>query len=84
MDVHQKGYLCYAEFCQSCREMLFNGDIRSLWRELDANEKGIVTLKESSKGTVHASIKPIDPIAISPFLRIVFLLKTHRFEGGLP
>lgn len=46
MDVHQKGYLCYAEFCQSCREMLFNGDIRSLWRELDANEKGIVTLKE--------------------------------------
>ena len=49
MDVHQKGYLCYAEFCQSCREMLFNGDIRSLWRELDANEKGIVTLKAGSK-----------------------------------
>ena len=46
MDRHQKGYLCYAEFCQSCREMLFNGDLRSLWRELDVKQKGIITFKE--------------------------------------
>ena len=78
MDVHQKGYLCYAEFC-----LLFNGDIRSLWRELDANEKGIVTLKESSKGTLHASITNRSNSHLT-FPTHCFLLKTHRFEGGLP
>jgi len=46
MDVDKKGFLCYAEFCQSCREMLFNGDIRSLWRDLDESHRGLVTFKD--------------------------------------
>lgn len=45
MDLDQKGYLCFQEFCQSCREMLFDGDVRSLWREL-ACQRDFITLKE--------------------------------------
>ena len=46
MDLDRKGYLCFLEFCQSCREMLFDGDVRSLWREL-ACQQDFITLKET-------------------------------------
>lgn len=66
MDLQQKGYLCYAEFCQSCKEMLFNGDVRSLWREFDASGEGIITFKEFPDLFMSVENPDIDKQFFSP------------------
>ena len=40
------GKLCYMEWCNACRSVGYNGDVRKVWRELDDDESGIVSFAE--------------------------------------
>merc|ERR1719421_582537 len=46
MDVAGIGKLCFAEFCKSARNEGFNGNINTLWKQLDMDNSGFISLDE--------------------------------------
>merc|ERR1719305_1185508 len=46
MDSDGNGKLSFMEWCQACRATGYNGDVRSIWKELDDDESGIVAFEE--------------------------------------
>ena len=46
LDAENKGFLSFVQFCQGCREILFEGDVRSLWQDLDPLQRGFISLTD--------------------------------------
>lgn len=51
LDRNGDGHIGYMEFCAALREVSFRGPVRSLWRELDADNNGQISLEEWDKET---------------------------------
>merc|ERR1719197_1628127 len=50
LDSDGSGKLSFVEFCQSARNEGFAGNLKSLWKEMDADGEGFVTLEEFAPG----------------------------------
>merc|ERR1719420_1202907 len=50
LDSDGSGKLSFVEFCQSARAEGFAGNLKSLWKEMDADGEGFVTLEEFAPG----------------------------------
>jgi Ca2+-binding EF-hand superfamily protein len=46
LDRDGTGRMSFAEFCQACRDLGYNGNLKSLWRELDDDKSGFISLAE--------------------------------------
>lgn len=46
LDLDGSGSLCFAEFCVACRNEGFNGNIKTLWSQLDEDGSGQVGIDE--------------------------------------
>jgi len=46
LDPRKRGRLSYIEFCRSCNELGFNGNVRKCWEALDVDRSGFVSLHE--------------------------------------
>lgn len=46
LDYERRGALSFGEFCRACRTIGFHGNLKQVWKELDANDLGAVTLTE--------------------------------------
>lgn len=44
LDVENRGQLCFNEFCESCKRIGFRGRLRTLWKQLDSESVGYITL----------------------------------------
>lgn len=51
LDLDRNGRLSFYEFCNACRRMGYHGNLKQLWKQLDVNLNGFVSLAE------------IDPVA---------------------
>merc|ERR1719316_1615439 len=46
LDSNGSGKLSFVEFCSSARAEGFAGNLKALWKEMDADGEGFVTLEE--------------------------------------
>merc|ERR1719183_701716 len=55
LDVAGNNRLSFAEFCTSCRNMGFDGNLLGLWNALDDDKSGLVTLAELEPRAHHCT-----------------------------
>lgn len=46
LDMDKNGRLSFYEFCNACRGMGYHGNLKKLWRQLDGNGNGFISLME--------------------------------------
>jgi hypothetical protein len=46
LDIDKNGKLSFYEFCNACRAMGYHGNLKKLWRQLDDNGNGFISLME--------------------------------------
>jgi hypothetical protein len=46
LDKEDKGKLSFAELCKQCHEIGFGGNLKKVWKELDTDEDGFITLMD--------------------------------------
>jgi len=52
LDPDGNGRLQFTDFCQACRQMGFQGNLKALWLSLDAADKGEICLDDLDPGAV--------------------------------
>jgi len=59
LDADKNGRLSFYEFCNACRAMGYHGNLKKLWRQLDVNANGFITLMniDSEVGTMVGTFK---------------------------
>merc|ERR1719305_2128554 len=45
-DTNNNGKISFIEFCNSCRNIGFAGSLKSLWKEMDDDESGFISIDE--------------------------------------
>jgi Ca2+-binding EF-hand superfamily protein len=55
LDVAGNNRLSFTEFCTACRNIGFDGNMLGLWKELDDDNSGVVTLQELEPRAHHCT-----------------------------
>ena len=53
LDIGGDGKLCFLEFCAAARANEFRGSLLKVWKELDDDNSGVVTLEEFDPKAHH-------------------------------